>query len=463
MIKYSLASPLCYLHSIALDARCDLLRLHHTYPDRYPYLLESVAHGSPTARYDILFGFPGQTLTLTDLTHLKGEGLSIHGTDFLNNLDVWWLEQQAQLNSTSALPFRGGWFVYLGYELAAQIEPSLGLANHHPTLPVAFATRIPAAFIQDHRSQRLFLIAEPSEHRLIEWMQADLKALAESDPYEPGPLLNGPLEEDSPERFLRHVQRIRSYIKEGDVFQVNLSRAWQGQIRAEVSAARVYARLRKQNPAPFAGLACYGATAIISSSPERLVMVREGIIETRPIAGTRPRTRGSPPGESAERQALLAHPKERAEHIMLLDLERNDLGRVCVPGSIKVDDLMAIESYTHVHHIVSNIHGRLRPTTTPGQVIRAVFPGGTITGCPKVRCMEIITELEQTPRGAYTGSMGYVNHDGSMDLNILIRTLVKSGRQVSFRAGAGIVADSIPEKELEETRAKARGLVLALI
>jgi anthranilate synthase component 1 len=159
---------------------------------------------------------------------------------------------------------------------------------------------------------------------------------------------------------------------------------------------------------------------------------------------------------------LFAHPKERAEHVMLIDLERNDLGRVCEPGSVEVDEMMVLESYAHVHHIVSNVRGRLRSGVTPGQALAAVFPGGTITGCPKVRCMEIIAELEQGPRGAYTGSFGYLNRDGSLDLNILIRTIVRSGDRVTLRAGAGIVADSDPEAELEETRAKAEGLLRAL-
>jgi len=147
---------------------------------------------------------------------------------------------------------------------------------------------------------------------------------------------------------------------------------------------------------------------------------------------------------------------------MLIDLERNDLGRICTPGSVQVDEFMVLESYAHVHHIVSNIQGKLRPAVTPGQIIRAVFPGGTITGCPKVRCMEIIAELEQEPREAYTGSMGYINRDGGMDLNILIRSMVANGNSVNFRTGAGIVADSVPLAELEETRAKALGMLHAL-
>jgi anthranilate synthase component 1 len=159
---------------------------------------------------------------------------------------------------------------------------------------------------------------------------------------------------------------------------------------------------------------------------------------------------------------LLAHPKERAEHIMLIDLERNDLGRVCEAGSVSVDEMMVIETYAHVHHIVSNVSGRLRNDVTPGDVIRAVFPGGTITGCPKVKCMEIIAGLERAARSAYTGSFGYLNRDGGLDLNILIRTMVQHGSELTLRAGAGIVADSVPNAELEETRAKAKGLLAAL-
>jgi anthranilate synthase component 1 len=166
--------------------------------------------------------------------------------------------------------------------------------------------------------------------------------------------------------------------------------------------------------------------------------------------------------DGSRMRELIANPKERAEHVMLIDLERNDLGRVCVPGSIMVDEMMTVESYAHVHHIVSNVRGRLRAGVTPGQIIRALFPGGTITGCPKVRTMQIIAALEGVGRGAYTGALGYLNRDGSMDLNILIRTLALNGNHVRLRAGAGIVADSDAGHELEETRAKARGMLRAL-
>jgi anthranilate synthase component 1 len=268
-------------------------------------------------------------------------------------------------------------------------------------------------------------------------------------------------EEDAPDKFLGGVAAIHEYLRAGDVFQVNLSREWRARTNAAVTPAALFASLRRANPAPFAGLLQWRDRAVVSSSPERLVDVRGSIVTTRPIAGTRARVGGDDDGERL--RELIGHPKERAEHVMLIDLERNDLGRVCVPGSVEVDEFMALESYAHVHHIVSNVHGILRAGVTPAAIIRAVFPGGTITGCPKVRTMEIIAELEGTGRGAYTGALGYLNRDGDMDLNILIRTLTLGyGGNVRFRAGAGIVADSVGAAELDETRAKARGLLRAL-
>jgi anthranilate synthase component 1 len=270
------------------------------------------------------------------------------------------------------------------------------------------------------------------------------------------------LHEDAPETFLAGVARIQEYIRAGDVFQVNLSRGWRAAFASPVPAAALFARLMQKNPAPFSALLQMDEWAIVSSSPERLVRLGgDGVLETRPIAGTHPRSEDADE-DAALRARLHAHPKERAEHVMLVDLERNDLGRVCEPGSVEVAALMEIASYRHVHHIESTIRGRLRSGMRVFDALRAVFPGGTITGCPKVRTMQIIRELEQTPRRCYTGSVGYINHDGSFDFNILIRSFLLCGRELSFRAGAGIVADSVATRELEETRAKARGLLRAL-
>jgi anthranilate synthase component 1 len=266
--------------------------------------------------------------------------------------------------------------------------------------------------------------------------------------------------EEDPAAYLERVRRGKDYIRAGDIYQTNLSRPWNVELESDPDVATLYNRLCTTNPAPFAALAQWRGAAIISSSPERLLRVDGRRIDTRPIAGTRPRSR-RPGDDIAEMTALAAHPKERAEHIMLIDLERNDLGRVCEAGTVQVDELMTIESYAHVHHIVSNVSGVLRKDVTPIEAVRAVFPGGTITGVPKFRCMQIIAELERAGRGAYTGSLGYLNRNGTMDLNILIRTLTLVGTHIEFRAGAGIVADSEPQRELAETRAKARGLLAA--
>jgi anthranilate synthase component 1 len=428
----------------------DLLALHRANPERYPFMLQSVAHGTEQARFDILFAFPGGQIQLDDTSE-----------DFLQQLDAHW--QTAARDASvmgSELPFSGGWFLYLGYELAAQIEPSLSLPAATDGLPTAFAARVPAAVIVDHQQQQTFLVAEVDHQSRLDAMAADIARLGDVAKKEIPPFALT-LDEEDPQRYLCGVERIKDYIVEGDVFQVNLSRAWRVTCDHTVQAADIYQRLRENNPAPFAGLALINDAAVISSSPERLVKVCNGRVETRPIAGTRPRN-AQTSDDQVLKAELLAHPKERAEHIMLIDLERNDLGRVCVPGSVEVDELMVLESYAHVHHIVSNVRGTLRDDVTPGEVIRAVFPGGTITGCPKVRCMEIVAELEAEGRGAYTGAMGFLNHNGNLDLNILIRTITQSGNHIQLRAGAGIVADSVPQRELEETRAKARGLILAL-
>jgi anthranilate synthase component 1 len=373
--------------------------------------------------------------------------------DFLQALDADWLSLKA-CPVDGDLPFRGGWALFLAYELAGQVEPSLALPRAPGPLPVALALRCPAAVLRDRASGRCVAVAEDGAGSLLD-------AIAPV----PGPgawpgFAPPTLHEDEPKCFLDGVARIHDYLRAGDVFQVNLSRAWRAEFDRAPDPAAVYAQLRHANPAPFAGLLRLGGAALLSSSPERLVSVRGTRVETRPIAGTRPRFPGD--DDAARIRDLVGNPKERAEHVMLIDLERNDLGRVCVPGTVRVDELMTVESYAHVHHIVSNVGGELRRGTTPGDVIRAVFPGGTITGAPKVRCMQIIAELEGVGRGAYTGALGYLGRDGDLDLNILIRSAWLAGRELQFRTGAGIVVDSDAARELDETRAKARGLLRAL-
>jgi len=420
----------------------------------------AAALNAASGRYDILPISSGEILQLGPGQRLQGTQAAGAG-GFLEALDRWW--NTLRLPAVAhELPFLGGWLVYLGYEIAAEIEPTLQLAANDEPLG-ALAIRTPAAWIRDRSAMRAWLICEQGSEALLDRFARHASDLPESDvPAASAARLSSiAMQEDPPERFLAAVRAALEFIAAGDVYQANLSRQWRGTATIPIDPVAIYRRLRATNPSPFAGLLRHGDFAVLSSSPERLVSIRDGLVSTRPIAGTRPR------GTSADADAslirtLLANEKERAEHVMLIDLERNDLGRVCIGGSVRVDEYMSVETYAHVHHIVSNVSGRKRPEVSPVQVVRAMFPGGTVTGCPKVRCMQIICALESGARGAYTGSLGYLNRDGSGDFNILIRTITVQGQTARFRAGAGIVADSIPEQELAETRAKAEGMLRAM-
>jgi anthranilate synthase component 1 len=351
-------------------------------------------------------------------------------------------------------PAGSGWILYLAYDFAHVFEPAVPCLAPALDEPLALLWRYRALAVHGGKATDA-----PSWRGDSDWARAQLAA---STVQEPAPLLPElAVTEDEPATFLAGVARIHDYLRAGDVFQVNLSRAWRATSRDPIDPQALAQALNAANPAPFAALARQGDFAVVSSSPERLVRVHGQRIETRPIAGTRRRD-----ADQARDAALVAElvrdPKERAEHIMLIDLERNDLGRLCVPGSVVVDELGSIESYAHVHHLVSNVSGELRTGVDAWSLLRALFPGGTITGCPKVRCMQIIAELEGVGRGAYTGSLGWIDDAGACDLNILIRTIAVKGGELVLRAGAGIVADSIGERELAETRAKARGLLRAL-
>jgi anthranilate synthase component 1 len=255
------------------------------------------------------------------------------------------------------------------------------------------------------------------------------------------------------------VERIREYIYAGDAFQVVLSQRFSTPI--DVSAFAVYRGLRAVNPSPYMYYIAFDDFALCGSSPEPLVTVQDGRVETRPIAGTR--RRGASPAEDRRLiDDLRADEKERAEHVMLVDLGRNDLGRVCVPGSVTVDEFMGMELYSHVIHMVSNVSGTLLEGLTPADALKAAFPAGTVSGAPKVRAMQIIDELETVRRGPYAGAIGYLSYGGDLDTCICIRTVVVKGGTAYLQAGAGIVADSEPAREYEETRNKAAALLRAV-
>ena len=361
---------------------------------------------------------------------------------------------------------------FLSYELNRWIERLPDPRPSERALPEMLWCGMRVVVLVDHLMQRTWLLSIVDPHSPGPLARRDaLDALTRAEGW-----LRRPVTRDavatSPRRhvatleatstqaeFERMVCRALEHIRSGDIFQANVSQRftapWQG------SPLVLYQRLRSLNPSPFACFFSGEDCSVVSCSPERLVRVQDGFVDTRPIAGTRPR--GATPADDALNSLeLLLSEKERAEHLMLVDLARNDLGRISAIGTVQVGELMTLEAYSHVIHIVSDVSGRLRPGVDSVAVIRAVFPGGTITGCPKVRCMEILRELEPVARGLYTGSLGYLGFDGTMDLNIAIRTMVIERDRLAFHVGAGIVADSHPEQEYRETLAKAAAMMSAL-
>ncbi len=427
----------------------DLLRVHDAFPERYPHLL--AGRGDGGWGFDILFAYP------EDPVILPAAATAAECARFFAILDERTGGSSESGGADDRLPFGYGHFLFLSYELAAAFEPRLAALPPPADVPLAWLQGVPGAVLQDRRSGAAYITGR--DVSVIEAIEADLRRLPEPRPWPPVRLER--LTEDPPDDYEKGVRAIQAYIAAGDIFQANLSRGYLGRWQPATSPAALLEALRTHNPSPFAALARLGETLIASASPERLLRRSGQRVTTQPIAGTCARRSGIPEDDRA-RQDLRAHPKERAEHLMLVDLERNDLGRVCRPGSVRVPNLMRVESFATVHHLVSDVEGTLRPDARPSDILKALFPGGSITGCPKIRCMEILAQSEHRARGAYTGSLGYINERGDIDLNILIRTLVVRGPEIGFRVGAGIVADSDPARELGETQAKAAGLLRAL-
>ena len=365
-------------------------------------------------------------------------------------------------------PFVGGALGYVSYEARHAFERLPQRAVDDLGLPHWYVLFCDDVLVFDHEKgtvTALCAAAQPTDRPDARKRAADLLRRMRGLPSRiPGPVsVSGPMRSsfsgDAGEAFAGAVRRVLDYIAAGDVYQVNLSQRLALGFRGD--ARTLYAALRRINPSPFAAFLRGDGFTFVGSSPERLVVLRGANAQTRPIAGTRPR--GNTDAEDdLLRAELLLSPKERAEHIMLVDLERNDLGRVCRYGSVRVDELMVLERYSHVNHIVSNVVGELLPGKDALDLLAAMFPGGTITGCPKIRCMEIIDELEPVARHAYTGSIGYVSDGGDMDMNIVIRTVMIARGQAFVPVGAGIVADSEPDREYGETLQKAEALLRAL-
>ncbi|WNB94052.1 anthranilate synthase component I family protein [Bacillus sp. NEB1478] len=375
--------------------------------------------------------------------------------------------QKFQIEQIKDLPdFTGGAIGYLSYDLTREFEKLKNSANDDLGLPDLYFLLFKDLFVYDHETSKMWIIVL-SEEREDSYSSDKLRAFKEMWQAPCSLKLNEAEEKTyhdnddfthvsmTEDVFVNAVKRIQSYISDGDVFQVNLSVRQSKAL--QTAPFHIYEELRRINPSPYMGYLQTSNFQLVSASPELLVKKKGDVISTRPIAGTRPRGR-TEEEDLKLANTLIENEKERAEHVMLVDLERNDLGKVAVYGSVNVDEFMVIERYSHVMHIVSNVVGKLKPECDAFDCIKATFPGGTITGAPKVRTMEIIEELEPVRRGVYTGSIGWIGFNGDTEMNIAIRTMVCQNGTAHVQAGAGIVIDSVPENEYKESLKKAEAL-----
>lgn len=430
----------------------------------HAFFLDSGLAGSPLARFSFLGAEPrlrvsakGRAIRLRE----GGREQRLEGNPFhaLRAL----LEQHRTPPASGPVPFLGGFVGYLGYDLCHFIERLPRRAADDLALPDMHFGLYENLVAYDHAAGRWYAVTASGDVAAIARLDDLLAAAATlSAPGATGPASAGPLRANfTREAYLAAIRKAKEYIAAGDIFQVNLSQRFE--TRLAISPAELYGRLRQANPAPFAAYLALDddGAAVLSSSPERFLKVTGRRVETRPIKGTRPR--GATPEDDRRLAAeLVASAKDAAELAMIVDLERNDLGRVCDYGSVRVAEHKAVEAYASVFHLVSTVEGSLHEGRDLVDLLKATFPGGSITGAPKIRSMEIIDELEPTQRSVYTGSIGYLGLDGAVDLNIAIRTILVRRGKAYLQVGGGIVADSDPAAEYQETLDKGRRLFAAL-
>ena len=483
--------------TVELDAPglTPLAALEALRPSSHSVLLESARIDDRIGRYSfvtadpyLIFKSRGDTveLILPETPNGKyGRRAAIRRNPLLKLREL--LDNYRTVRVPGLPPFTGGAVGFFSYDFVRQLETLPRKAVADLDIPEAYFVFVDLVVAFDHVQNRRWVIVNPGAREqelgfrrpgsgewaglydraaeklagtIVKLDAASRRSGASGPEAHPAVKRVSLVSNLSRDVFEAMVRRCKEYIAAGDIYQANLSQRFAAVI-GDADPLRLYRILNAVNPSPFAAFLDFGDLKLVSSSPERLVRLCEGVADTRPIAGTR--RRGADKAETRELSAeLLTNEKERAEHIMLLDLERNDLGKVCEYGTVAVDEMMVVEGYSHVIHIVSNVRGSLAPGRDAFDLVRAVFPGGTITGVPKVRCMEIIDELEPVARGPYTGSIGYFSNAGDMDLNIIIRTFVIKDGTAYIQAGAGIVADSDPAREYFETLQKAEALKKAL-
>ncbi|MFG6497525.1 anthranilate synthase component I family protein [Fictibacillus sp. UD] len=419
-----------------------------------------------TGKYSIIGLSPFAEVTgkHNELTIQTDEGSTVLNGPVYEQFQNWF--KDFEVERVEGFPdFTGGAIGYLSYDLTREFEKLPVTSEDDLQLPDLYFLLFKDVFVYDHETNKLWIFVLGKEKNdpyhldklraFKEMWEAPLSARDIQQDSQSFPIDDFKHVSMTEDVFVDAVKKIQDYISEGDVFQVNLSVRQSKALRT--SPIHIYEELRRINPSPYMGYLHTPDFQLVSASPELLVKKKGDRVSTRPIAGTRPR--GRTEEEDLElANTLIQNEKERAEHVMLVDLERNDLGKVSVYGSVNVDEFMVIERYSHVMHIVSNVIGTLRPECDAFDCIKATFPGGTITGAPKVRTMEIIEELEPVRRGVYTGSMGWIGFNGDTEMNIAIRTMVCQNETAHVQAGAGIVIDSIPESEYKESLKKAEAL-----
>ncbi|MBI3899341.1 MAG: aminodeoxychorismate synthase component I [Gammaproteobacteria bacterium] len=446
---------------IELPYRPDSADSFEALADRpWSMFIDSGRPWSSQGRYDILVADPIETLVTRGVTtEIRSADTVVQSFDDPLTLLQQSLTRYGLITPMASLPFVGGAVGYFAYDLGRRFERLPAVATDVGQLPEMAVGIYDWAVVVDHVAQRSAFVAVGTDAERYESLAAlfhqsslppqrtALRALAP---------LDTTLDRDG---YGAAFRRVLGYIAAGDCYQVNLARRFSAPVAGDPWAG--YRALRSYNPAPYAAYLNTPNAQVLSASPERFLQVHDGVVETKPIKGTRPR-HADPAVDKRIAAELLASAKDRAENVMIVDLLRNDLGKVCEYGSVHVDALCALESFATVHHLVSTVSGRLAPKVQAIDVLRACFPGGSITGAPKIRAMEIIEDLEHERRGVYCGAIGYIGFDGAMDTNIAIRTMVHQQGEMRFWAGGGLVADSVEDSEYQETIDKAAALVALL-
>lgn len=366
-------------------------------------------------------------------------------------------------DSADEIPFKFGAVGYFGYDMKDLVEKLPDISKDDIAIADCVICFYDTVLAIDHLKDKAYLasvkfddITTGAKARLKMALSSETHDMEEESMRQSGDSLRSNISKSD---YMNSVKSAKNYIKDGDIYQVNLSQRFEADLEAD--PYQIYLKLRYASPAAFASYLNFDDTVIMSSSPERFLMKRGSYIETRPIKGTAPRS-SDPLADELNEISLRESYKDRAEHIMIVDLERNDLGRICEYGSVRPSEFIALEKYSTVFHLVSTVSGKLKEGMGPIDCLTATFPGGSITGAPKVRSMEVIEELEPVKRSIYTGALGYISFDGNMDTSIIIRTILVKGKKLYFQVGAGIVADSDPEREYYETLDKANGIMDAL-